>query len=121
LGSIIKIIKIQIKFLLSVFYLCVQYFPSLNYWDFAILKEGFFCLGSWGLFSCQENFDVATWKTQGFEYLPFVRERAPFRARIFILFIDVEAFLLKAPLFFFLKERARIQVLGFSMLQHLCI
>lgn len=70
----------------------------------------------WGYFSCQENFDVATWKTQGFEYLPFVRERAPLRVCIFILFIDVEAFLLKTSLFFLLKERARIQVLWFFML-----
>lgn len=55
-------------------------------------------MGCGDFFSCQENFDVATWKTQGFEYLPFVRERAALRACIFILFIDVEAFLLKAPL-----------------------
>lgn len=68
-------------------------------WDFATLKEGFL---PWivGIFSCQENFDVATWKIQGFEYLPFVRERAPLRAHIFILFIDAEVFLLKAPLLF---------------------
>lgn len=43
-------------------------------------------------------------------------EKAPLWACIFILFIAVEAFLLKTLLFFLLKERARIQVLGFSML-----
>jgi len=84
---------------------------------FCILERGLFVLGCGDFFfSCQENFDVATWKTQGFEYLPFVRERAPLRAHIFILCIDVAVSLLKAPLFSFLKERARIQVLGFSML-----
>lgn len=117
MGNVIERIKIQMKFMLSFSYVCVQCFPSLDCLDFASLKEGFL---SWVVgfffFSCQENFDVATWKTQGFEYLPFVRERAPLRAHIFILCIDVAVSLLKAPLFSFLKERARIQVLGFSML-----